>query len=189
LNNDTNAADYNYIPTTLNLVWTLRICGEYLTLDPEKDLWKEYVFEPGQSWNTVDDDEAGMDDVSAHFESIMYDTNYCPLTSYQIFTYDQDTGTFSEFTDTNYIYWDANDLEFHYKTNTAYQNTYYIKAMTDGDIMREYEKIKITVCGLETLTVNDADPYVVTFVYEPVYNDAAIEWSEIQTWFTFDANT
>ena len=55
--------------------------------------------------------------------------------------------------------------------------------------MREYEKIKITVCGLETLTVNNADPYIVTFLYESVYNNAAIEWSEIQTWFTFDANT
>ena len=51
--------------------------------------------------------------------------------------------------------------------------------MTDGDIMREYEKIKITVCGLETLTPSTADAIEVTFMYESVYTNAAIEWSEI----------
>ena len=60
--------------------------------------------------------------------------------------------------------------------------------MTDGEIMREYEKIKITVCGLETLTPSTADAIEVTFMYESVYTNAAIEWSEIQTWLTFDAS-
>jgi len=51
-------------------------------LDPTKAYWKEYVFGFGDSANTVDDGDSGMDDVSAHFATTMNDLVYCPLSAY-----------------------------------------------------------------------------------------------------------
>lgn len=54
--------------------------------------------------------------------------------------------------------------------------------------MQDYERIKVTICGLETLTASSG-VYTATFPYVAVYANAAIEWSVISTWLTFDANT
>ena len=73
-----------------------------------------------------------MHDVSAHFLTTMNDLVYCPLTALEIFTYNDATSTFSAFTDSNYITWDTDDLDVHYKTTIPRGSfTYYIKAMTE----------------------------------------------------------
>lgn len=67
-------------------------------------------------------------------------------------------------------------------------STYYIKAMTNGTaIMREYEKIKITVCGLETLTASSADAYNISFDKVSIYEGASIPWSTLNSFFSFYA--
>lgn len=77
------------------------------------------------------------------------------------------------------MYWDTNDLEIHYKTTTKGVNTYYIKALTHGDKTIDYEKIKITICGLETLAPTSATKISYTIAYDASSSGYKLPWSTI----------
>jgi hypothetical protein len=68
-------------------------------------------------------------------------------------------------------------------------NIYYIKALTYGSKTIDYEKIKITVCGLEILSSGTADPLEFYYSYEATYTGLSIPWSTIQNFILFDANS
>lgn len=87
------------------------------------------------------------------------------------------------------MYWDTDDLEIHYKTTTKGMNIYYIKALTIGDKAVDYEKVKVTVCGLETFTTSSSDPLFYVYSYSATYAGLSIPWSEILTWYTFNDNS
>ena len=102
--------------------------------------------------------------------------------------YQYDGSAFVEYTGTD-VYWDANDLDFHYTTTTKGMQVYYIKALTHGGKAVDYEKIRITICGLETLTPSSSDPIALAYTQESTYTGLSIPWSTISTWFVFDDNT
>ena len=149
------------------------------------DVNKPFYFEKTHEFDIGVKTVSNLDTLG--FQDI-YDTHYCPLKSYGIYQHDSVTNTFVEYTGSD-VYWDANDLDFHYTTSTKGMNIYFIKALTWGDKAVDYEKIKITICGLETLTPASSSPIVYTYNFANTYSGLSIPWSTIQTWLTFDDNS
>jgi hypothetical protein len=168
-----------YAPSFYPRVITFRICEDYITMDPNKG----YYFEKVYSLNSGIFADSTLKTLA--FQDI-YDSTYCGLLSFGIYQYNSATLTFDAYTGTD-IYWDTDDLEFHYKTTTAGINTYYIKALTYGSKAVDYTKIKITICGAETLTPISTDVLFYSFAYSAAYTGGSIPWSTIETWITFDA--
>ena len=57
--------------------------------------------------------------------SDIYESVFCGLLAYEIYTYDTATSSFVAYVGTD-VYWDANDLDIHYRTTTKGTQTYYV---------------------------------------------------------------
>lgn len=150
------------------------------------DVNKAFYYQLAYAYNSGIKTDSTIMNTGVGFRNI-YDTTYCGLLKYGIYQYNSATSSFVLYAGTD-VYWDTNDLEIHYKTTTKGVNIYYIKALTHGDKAVDYEKIKITICGLETLAAPSA-VISYTFAYDAASSGIKIPWSTVQNWLTFDANT